>query len=403
MNNSVAHINPELAKEWSKKNKELKPSMVSIGSHKKVIWKCNKGHEWIASVKSRAICGTGCPYCSHNKVLEGFNDLATKYPKLAEEWSERNYPLLPTQVTPYSNKKVWWKCKECGKEWNTLIPTRTYGSKCPYCSGQILLKGFNDLETKYPELAEEWSERNKPLTPDMINEKSRKNVWWKCKKCGYEWKAVVKSRVDGLSCPVCADRTVLEGYNDLASTDKELLSQWDYELNKDIKPTEVSRNSMRIVWWKCSLGHSWRAKISERTIDKKGCTICESMYREVFSKLIISYYARMKGLSVIENDEKTIGIPLEIYIPEEKLVFETKKDNEKIEKLKDYLCEKRDITIMKVSFKSSETYIDYANKIKKSFRKAHIFISTETENDVQNVKKIYEKWVKNQIKIPPKY
>ncbi|MFQ9701734.1 MAG: zinc-ribbon domain-containing protein [Enterocloster clostridioformis] len=27
------------------------------------------GHEWIAAVKSRTINRTGCPYCSHNKVL----------------------------------------------------------------------------------------------------------------------------------------------------------------------------------------------------------------------------------------------------------------------------------------------------------------------------------------------
>ena len=75
-----------------------KPTEVSIGSHKKVIWRCEKGHEWEAAVKSRTINKTGCPYCSHNKVLAGFNDLATLLPDIAAEWSDRNYPLLPTQV-----------------------------------------------------------------------------------------------------------------------------------------------------------------------------------------------------------------------------------------------------------------------------------------------------------------
>lgn len=56
------------------KNK-IKPTEVSIGSHKKVIWRCEKGHEWEAAVKSRTINKTDCPYCSHNKVLAGFNDL----------------------------------------------------------------------------------------------------------------------------------------------------------------------------------------------------------------------------------------------------------------------------------------------------------------------------------------
>ena len=68
-------------------------------SLKKIIWKCKHGHEWEASVKSRTINGTGCPYCSHNKVLAGFNDLASQYPDIAAEWSDRNLPLLPTMVS----------------------------------------------------------------------------------------------------------------------------------------------------------------------------------------------------------------------------------------------------------------------------------------------------------------
>ena len=121
--NDLATLEPLLEKQWSKKNK-IKPTEVSIGSHKKVIWKCEKGHEWEAAVKSRTINKTGCPYCSHNKVLAGFNDLATLLPDIAAEWSDRNYPLLPTQVTVFANRKVWWKCKDCGREWNTLISTR---------------------------------------------------------------------------------------------------------------------------------------------------------------------------------------------------------------------------------------------------------------------------------------
>ena len=67
--------------------------MVSVGSHKKVIWKGKCGHEWSATVKSRATNGTGCQYCSHNKILVGFNDLASQRPEIAAEWSEKNYPL----------------------------------------------------------------------------------------------------------------------------------------------------------------------------------------------------------------------------------------------------------------------------------------------------------------------
>ena len=67
--NDLATLKPLLAQEWSEKNK-LKPTEVSVASHKKIIWKCKHGHEWEASVKSRTVNGTGCPYCSHNKVIK---------------------------------------------------------------------------------------------------------------------------------------------------------------------------------------------------------------------------------------------------------------------------------------------------------------------------------------------
>lgn len=209
-------------------------------------------------------------------MLAGFNDLATLLPDIAAEWSDRNYPLLPTQVTVFANRKAWWKCKDCGREWNTLISTRSGGSKCPYCSGYIFLKGFNDLQTTHPEIASEWSEKNLPLKPDEVNVKSRKNVWWRCSKCGNEWKSVINARVKGTVCPVCAEREVLAGYNDLATTDSQLLSEWDYEQNK-LKPTEVSRTSAKRAWWKCRHGHSWSMKINERTILKKGYSFLEAV------------------------------------------------------------------------------------------------------------------------------
>ena len=37
--NDLSTLKPKLASEWSEKN-EIKPTEVSIGSHKKVIWKC---------------------------------------------------------------------------------------------------------------------------------------------------------------------------------------------------------------------------------------------------------------------------------------------------------------------------------------------------------------------------
>lgn len=79
---SVAIKNPELLAEWNTtKNGLLTPYDVTPGSGKKVWWKCSLGHEWQATIGSR-VNGNGCPYCSNQRVLIGFNDLATTNPEL---------------------------------------------------------------------------------------------------------------------------------------------------------------------------------------------------------------------------------------------------------------------------------------------------------------------------------
>ena len=230
-------------------------------------------------------------------MIAGINDLATLEPLLVKQWSKKN-KIKPTEVSIGSHKKVIWRCEK-GHEWEAAVKSRTINrTGCPYCSGYIFLKGFNDLQTTHPEIASEWSEKNLPLKPDEVNAKSRKNVWWRCGKCGNEWKSVINARVKGTVCPVCAEREVLAGYNDLATTDNQLLSEWDYEQNK-LKPTEVSRTSAKRAWWKCRHGHSWSMKINERTILNKGCRICEQEYLSLFPALAVSYYSNKKGLQVM--------------------------------------------------------------------------------------------------------
>ena len=59
--NDLQTLEPELSKEWSRKNSPLLPTMVGPGSHRKVIWKGKCGHEWPAVIKNR-VAGAGCPY-----------------------------------------------------------------------------------------------------------------------------------------------------------------------------------------------------------------------------------------------------------------------------------------------------------------------------------------------------
>lgn len=106
---SLDKHSPHLLKELdSEKNGSFNPSSIGYSSTKKVWWKCNKGHSYYTSIGSRTRDnGTGCPYCSNQKVLKGFNDLKTKRPDIAKEWDyEKNYPLKPSEILPGTQKNI---------------------------------------------------------------------------------------------------------------------------------------------------------------------------------------------------------------------------------------------------------------------------------------------------------
>ncbi|MFC1483385.1 zinc-ribbon domain-containing protein, partial [Candidatus Margulisiibacteriota bacterium] len=152
--NSLATLNPVLAREWHPtKNGNLIPQNVVPGSNKNIWWKCPKGddHEWKAKINDRNR-GDGCPICSNQKVVKS-NSLATLNTELAKEWHPtKNGKSSPFNIGPGSNKKVWWKCKY-GHEWKTAVAKRTEGTGCPKCNPPTSvpeLRIFSELKSIFP-------------------------------------------------------------------------------------------------------------------------------------------------------------------------------------------------------------------------------------------------------------
>ena len=136
------------------------------------------------------------------KATKDYN-LQVTNPSLAKEWHpKKNGTITPKDVTPGSNKRVWWICIK-GHEWKAPILRRKItGSGCPYCSGYKVCND-NCLATVNPNLAKQWHpDKNNSLTPKDVTAGSNKKVWWLCEK-GHEWKAVIESRTLGRGCPYC--------------------------------------------------------------------------------------------------------------------------------------------------------------------------------------------------------
>jgi len=236
------------------------PSEFKAGSNKKMPWKCKEGHKWQSAIIKRAIENQGCPTCSNQKTLSGFNDLKTTHPELAKEadgWD-------PTIVVGGSNKKMSWKCRK-GHRWDARVADRQAGNNCPYCSNARVLSGFNDLESLNPTLAKEASGWN---PSDFLAGSALKKPW-KCKK-GHNWNAAIRDRFGGSGCPICANQTIEVGFNDLKTTHPELAKEadgWD--------PTQEFAGTRKSMNWVCASGHKFKSAGYSR-VAGRGCPICSN-------------------------------------------------------------------------------------------------------------------------------
>ena len=318
---SLEYKNPELAAEWHPtKNGDLKPSEIGVGNEYKAWWiypydDSETGRhfdfEWQARVDNRhnqRMRGErGVPFLSGERIWPGYNDLASKRPDLAEEWDyERNKgiknkygeQLFPSNVGVKSNKKVWWHkfVEKNGKifelPWDATICHRTRTDReggCPYIgnSPKKVLKGFNDMASNYPKLAEQWSPQN-PIGPDEVMKGCNKIYKWnlkyydekKNKEFLFEWEAAPSWRKpDGSDNVYLSNKRAWPGYNDLVSCYPEIAKEWDYKKNINIRIEDVCYMSEKKYYWIKKIKnpdgseeyHSWRQSPYLRTVMGRGC------------------------------------------------------------------------------------------------------------------------------------
>ncbi|MDB4018613.1 zinc-ribbon domain-containing protein [Aquiluna sp.] len=204
--------------------------------------------------------------------------MRTTHPALAEEFHPfLNGEYSPNSIVAGTSRKIWWNCS-LGHEWRTSGNSRvTSNSGCPVCSNKKVLFGYNDLATTAPEIAKQWhATLNGDLLPTDVTAGSNKKVWWVC-SLGHPWQVAVDYRTRQIrpqGCGVCGGKVVITGVNDLATIRPDLGAEWDFTKNLEIEPTQVSANSKKKAWWKCSEGHEWEASISNRNSRNSQCPGC---------------------------------------------------------------------------------------------------------------------------------
>lgn len=239
--NDLLTVRPDLAKEYSSKN-EKSASETVYSNTKIVLWECEFGHEWKASLSDRDRGRKKCIICSRRSVIPGVNDLFTTHPELESIWSETN-TVDPQTVHFGSGHKVMWNCSEGHEDYLAIIYNRSRDKGCPKCAPEKAFKSRRrtDLAKKpslakaRPDLLLEWDFEKNLINPDEITAGSKSLVWWKCVVDSNEWRSTIDNRNRGRNCPKCSDR--------FSQLEKEVLDIIDTYLTDRGLSTTVLHNT----------------------------------------------------------------------------------------------------------------------------------------------------------------
>ena len=261
------------------------------------------------------------------KLVVGVNDLSS-YCKangldyLLEEWDyQNNSGRTPESYTYGSKQSVFWKCRKCGASFQARIDARVRGNGCKKCGilksietrHRELLKNGSFAE-EYPEIAAEWdNDLNGINTPNNFTKASHQKVYWKCTNGHPSYLASIANRVYGeKGCPICANRKILVGYNDLGTVYPFIASQWDYERNYPKTPQDVFPREANKYWWICPIcNESYQATVSNRTAGKNHIKCAQK--GTSFPEQAIFYYIKKQFNDAI-NRSNTFGFELDIYV-----------------------------------------------------------------------------------------
>ena len=272
----LATTHPEIALEWHPtKNENLFPTKISIGSHKKVWWKCAQGHEWSAKIYSRKI--SGCPICTGEK--------RTSFPEQAIYFYMQQITIAYNRymLKPKTEIDVFLPELKIGIEYDGAYfhSSEEANLRENRKNTELSLQGIILLRIKE--------------TSDRTVAKSCENIIY-CKPYPdfFELKNVLNqliSRINIISkntfvIDVNIERDRGKIYAQYVSDNKEaslqiknpdLAAQWHPYKNERITPLMVTPSSSKRVWWLCSKGHEWQAPVYSRN-NGNGCPECKRAF-----------------------------------------------------------------------------------------------------------------------------
>jgi very-short-patch-repair endonuclease len=273
----------EKAKCWSDKNKSKPENILNNKSHTKYWFYCQQCSHDFEIALSHLNEGKWCPYCNSDKLCLTddcnycYNKSFASNEKSKYWCSENNNNIKPRHITKSSGKSFYFNC-ENGHKFYQRINYIHNGKWCNICCNSKRLCSSNECEKcnknsfMYNEKSKYWNYTlNKDVNPRDVFNSSNQKYWFDCQKCGHNFEIALCHVNEGKWCSYCNGDLLCDDTNCNYCFEKSFASEekskyWNSELNNNIIPRKVLKNSGRKYYFNCdNCPHSFEKVLSDIT------------------------------------------------------------------------------------------------------------------------------------------
>lgn len=328
------------------------------------------GHEWETKA-SNLLKNCGCRECWKRSLMRG-NDSFVK------EFNERNphadtIELLSEYVD--SDTKIRCRCKIHKYEWENTPHHLLYGQGCKLCGYQTIKIKERYSQNKF---LDNFNKTKNADTIEILGEyvNSTTPIDCRCKVCSYEWSPKPYYLTSEHGCPVCNNNIVLEGYNDVKTTNPKMAKLF---LNEE-EAIMYTQYSNKYALFKCpDCGYVKKSKILDIARNGFCCPKCSDnisypnkILRYLLEQLPIGddyklEYSpdwikpkRYDSYFVYNNQQYIIEMDGGWHYKDNHMSGQTVEETQEIDKFKDEKAIENGIKMIRIDCKTST--IDYISK-----------------------------------------
>lgn len=283
--------NGSVTRKWTheeyveKINELFDRNIVVLGHYKnmntKILHKCNKHNYEYMMNPIHALRRQGCKLCGYEITSEKRTKPLDVFLRQLHEKRGNEYSYISGYVNSSTNATFRHNMADGTYHDFVMTPNSMISSKynCPCCSGYQVYKGYNDFNTKRPELAQYLVNYQDGY---KYTEWSSEELEWKCPSCGN----IMKKKISyiskyGVTCPRCDDgysypnkfiyNSLLQIENQLDFLDREYRPDWCKYKYKDkncygIYDIYFEKNNKKfVIEMDGGLGHGNRSYTNSKT------------------------------------------------------------------------------------------------------------------------------------------